>query len=584
MTNAEAAAILDEIADLLDISGADSFRVRSYRRAAESVGSWAEEIEDIYQEQGLNGLQALPGVGKSTAQKLEELLTTGQISYHHELLAQFPDGILELLRVPGLGPRTVAVLYSEREIADIDELEEAARRQELRDLPGLGAKSEQKILASIERYRQGMERALLGDILPIGEQLVAYLRDHPQVIAAELAGSARRRRATVGDLDVLASSNHPEEVCRDFAQSGQLAEVTMAGETKVSGLLLGGRSVDLRVVPPDSYGAALQYFTGSQAHGVALRTRAQKMNLTINEYGVFKQHNEEIGEKVAGHSEESVYEAVGVDWIPPELREDRGEIEAAAHGKLPRLIQLKQIRGDLHLHTTASDGRLTLEEMAEGCRQRGYSYVGITDHSPALSVAGGLKAAEILEQAARIAKLNHRYEEQGMKFRILAGLEADILGEGQVDVPEEAFAVLDFVIGAVHQGFSPDADRMTARVIAALQSGRIDILAHPTGRLLLQREPYGLHLAEVIQAAGERSVAVEINANPHRLDLDDIHARFAQDNGTLLSINTDAHDLAHLDFMQYGVYTARRGWIERKSVINTWTFRQLQKWLEERRR
>ncbi len=584
MTNAEVAAILDEIADLLDISGADSFRVRSYWRAAESVGSWAEEIEDVYHEQGLNGLQALPGVGKSTAQKLEELLTTGQISYHQELLAQFPDGILELLRVPGLGPRTVSVLYSELEIADIDELEEAARRQELRDLPGLGTKSEEKILASIERYRQGMERALLGDILPIGEQLVAYLRDHPLVIAAELAGSARRRRATVGDLDVLASSNHPEEVCRDFAQSGQLAEVTMAGETKVSGLLAGGRSVDLRVVPPDSYGAALQYFTGSQAHGVALRTRAQKMNLTINEYGVFEQHNDEIGEKVGGDSEESVYEAVRVDWIPPELREDRGEIEAAAQGKLPRLIELKQIRGDLHVHTTGSDGKLTVEEMAEACRQRGYSYVGITDHSPALSVAGGLKAAEILEQAARIARLNQRYEEQGMKFRILAGLEADILGEGQVDVPEEAFAVLDFVIGAVHQGFSPDADRMTARVVTALQSGRIDILAHPTGRLLLQREPYGLHLPEVIQVAGERAVAVEINANPHRLDLDDIHARFAQDNGTLLSINTDAHDLAHVDFMQYGVYTARRGWIERKSVINTWTFRQLKKWLEERRK
>ncbi len=584
MTNAGATGLLNEIADLLDISEADSFRMRSYRRAAESLSSWAEEIEDISQKEGLKGLQAIPGIGKGLAEKLEELLSTGQIGYHQELLAQFPDGILELLRVPGLGPRTVALVYHELQIADIDDLEQATRDQRLRELPGLGAKSEEKILASIERYRQGLTRALLGDILPIAEQLIASLRAHPDVLAAEMAGSTRRRRATVGDLDLLATSNHPEEVCRDFAASGQLAEVTMAGDTKVSGLLAGGRSVDLRVVPPESYGAALQYFTGSAAHGVALRTRAQKTNLTINEYGVFEQHNEKIGEKVGGDTEESVYAAAGLAWIPPELREGRGEIEVAAEGSLPRLLELKQIRGDLHMHTTDSDGKWTLEEIAEACRQRGYRYIGITDHSPALSVAGGLKAKEILAQVQHIAKLNQQYKDQGVEFRILAGLEADILGEGQVDLPEEVFAVLDFVIGAVHQGFSPDADRMTARVIAALQSGRIDILAHPTGRLLLQREPYGLHLPEVIEAAGELAVGVEINANPHRLDLDDIHSRFAQDNGTLLSINTDAHDLAHLDFMQYGVFTARRGWIERKSVINTWTFKQLKKWLDKRRK
>jgi len=583
VTNTQAAEILGHIADLLDISGANSFRIRSYRQAAESLGSWGEEIEEIYAKQGITALQSIPGIGKSTAQKLEELLTTGEIGLYQELLAQFPDGILELLQVPGLGPRTVALIWSELEIGDINELEQAARYQELRELPGLGAKTEEKILASIARYRQGMQRALLGEILPLGEQLISYLRDHPRVIAAELAGSARRRRATVGDLDLLATSEHPEEVCRDFAASGQLEEVTMAGDTKVSGLLTAGRSVDLRVVVPESYGAALQYFTGSQAHGVALRTRAQKMDLTVNEYGVFKQRNGQTGEKVAGASEEEVYAAVGLAWIPPELREDRGEIEAAADGSLPDLIELADICSDLHMHTTGSDGKCSLEQMAEACRQHGYSYIGITDHSPALRVAGGLTEEEIIAQIQEIARLNERYQKEGIEFRILSGLEADILTEGRVDVPDKAFAGLDFVIGSLHQGFSSDADKMTQRIIQALESGWIDILGHPTGRLLLQREPYGIHLNEVIEAAGELDVAVEINANPHRLDLDDVHARFAQRNGTLLSINTDAHEISHLDFMQYGVYTARRGWIEPSSVINTWPIDRVREWLVRRR-
>ncbi len=583
MTNAQAAEILGQTADLLDISGVNSFRIRSYRQAAESLGSWAEEIEEIYAAQGLQGLRDIPDIGKSLAEKLEELLTTGQISQHQELLAQFPDGILQLLQVPGLGPRRVALIWSELEIGDIDELEKAAQRQELQELPGLGAKSEEKILASIAGYRQGMQRALLGEILPLGEQLISYLRDHPRVVAAELTGSARRRRATVGDLDLLATSEHPEEVCRDFAASGQLEEVTMAGDTKVSGLLAEGRSVDLRVVAPESYGAALQYFTGSQAHSVALRARVQKMDLTVNEYGVFEQHNEEIGEKVAGSSEEDVYAAVGLEWIPPELREDRGEIEAAAHGNLPDLIELADICSDLQLHTIASDGKYSLEEMAEACRRRGYSYIGITDHSPALRVAGGLTEEEIVAQIQEIAGLNERYREEGIEFRILAGLEADILTKGRVDVPDKAFEMLDFVLGSLHQGFSSDADKMTQRIVQALESGRIDILGHPTGRLLLQREPFGIHLNEVIEAAGELDVAVEINANPHRLDLDDVHARFAQGNGTLLSINTDAHEISHLDFMQYGVYTARRGWIEPQSVINTWPVGQVREWLAQRR-
>ncbi len=583
MTNAQVAQIVDEIADLLEIEGENTFRVRSYRRAAETLTGLSDEVEDIFEEEGVKGLQGLPGIGKGIAEKLAELLATGEMTYHRELRDKYPDRMLDMLTVPGLGPRTVALVYEQLGIDSVDELEEAAQNQQLRDLPGLGAKSEEKILHNIALYRQGTERALLGDILPVAERLIAMLRDDPAVIDAEVAGSARRRKATIGDLDLLATSEQPAEVCATFAQSEELAEIIMAGDTKVSGLLTGGRQVDLRVVEPESYGAALQYFTGSADHNVALRERAQKMGLTINEYGVFKEKGGKRGNKVAGETEEGVYEAVGLPWIPPELRERRGEIEAAEKGQLPDLIELEDIRSDLHTHTIGSDGHNTLEEMAEACRQRGYEYLGITDHSPVLIVASGLTAEEIKQQRQQIDELNKRYEDEGVKFRILAGLEADILTGGQVDVPAEVFDLLDFVLGSVHQGFSADADKMTGRIITALESGKVDILGHPTGRLLLAREAYGIHLDEVIKTAGELDMAVEINAHPQRLDLDDIHARFAQDNGTLLSINTDAHAAEHLDFMRYGVATARRGWIEAPSVINTWPLKKLQEWLQRRR-
>ncbi len=583
MTNAQAAQILEEIAALLELEGENTFRIRSYRRAAETLAGLVDELEDIFAAEGIKGLQNLSGIGKGIAHKLAELIQTGQMTYHRQLRDKYPDGILEMMRVSGLGPRTVALVYDQLGIDSVDELEKAAKNQQLRDLPGLGAQSEQKILHNIQLYRRGTQRALLGDILPVAERLVAMLREHPAVIDAEIAGSARRRRATIGDLDLLATSQQPAQICEAFAASEELAEIIMAGDTKVSGLLPEGRQVDLRVVEPDSYGAALQYFTGSVEHSVVLRERAQKMGLTINEYGVFKVRSGKPGKKVAGKTEAGVYEAVGLPWIPPELRENRGEIEAAANGKLPELIELKDIRSDLHMHTVGSDGHNTLEQMAEACRQRGYQYMGITDHSPVLTVAGGMTAPEIKQQRQQIDQLNQRYEEEGIPVRILAGLEADILTDGEVDVPDEVYELLDYVLGAIHQGFSADADKMTKRIIAGLQSGKVDILGHPTGRLLLQREAYGIHLDDVIEAAGELDVAVEINANPHRLDLDDIHARFAQNNGTLLSINTDAHTIEHLDFMRYGVATARRGWIEAPAVINTWPLSKLQNWLRRRR-
>jgi len=359
--------------------------------------------------------------------------------------------------------------------------------------------------------------------------------------------------------------------------------VQLAGDTKVSGLLPGGRQVDLRVVEPDSYGAALLYFTGSQQHNIRLRERGQRMDLTLNEYGLFRDDDGEEGERLAGETEEQVYEALGLAFIPPELREDRGEIQAAEAGGLPDVMSLKDIRCDLHVHTTWSDGRASIEEMAEAGRERGHTHLGIADHSQALYVAGGLAADDILRQRDEIDELNARFERDGLDFRVLLGTEADILADGAVDITDEAFEAVDLVLGAIHQGMSSDADRMTARVTGALHTGLIDILAHPTGRLLLGRPAYGIHIAEVIEAAVEMDVALEINAAPDRLDLSDVHARLAHERGALLSINTDAHALDHLEFMRFGVITARRGWVTAESVINTWPLAGLREWLAARR-
>ncbi len=581
MTNSEIASVLAQIADLLEIEGENTFKVRSYQRASETIGGLGEEIETILKREGPKGLSALPGIGKSIAEKIVELVHTGQLQYYENLRAKYPQRMLDMLKIPGLGPRTAALVYRELGIGSIEELEQAAREGRLRQLPGMGAKSEEKILHNIELYRQGTERALLGTLLPIAQRLVDELRQMPQVIAAEMAGSARRRRETVGDLDILATSNDPAAVCKAFAQSDELAEVTMAGDTKVSGLLPGGRQVDLRVVQPDSYGAALVYFTGSKQHNVHLRGLAQDKGLTINEYGVFEVTDGGHGKRVAGKTEEEVYAAVGLPWIPPELREDRGEIEAALEGRLPHLITLQDIKCDLQMHTHGSDGHNSLQEMAEACMARGYTHIGITDHSPILRVANGQTGEQLRQQIEQIHELNAQFAERG--FFILAGIEADILGDGALDIPEGCFEKLDFVLGSVHQGFSADADRMTERIVAALATGQVDILGHPTGRLLLEREAYGYHIDAIIEAAVQYNVALEINANPHRLDLSDIHARLAQERGALLSINTDAHDVAHLDFMQYGVMTARRGWIEPQNVINTWPLEQLKQWLRRRR-
>ncbi len=581
MSNADVAQELDDIANLLEIAGGNVFRVRSYRRAVETIADLAEDVSALLAEDRLTDL---PGIGKGIAAVVEQFLATGTSEDKEALLDDYPESLLEMLKVSGFGPRKAAVVFEELGISTVDELEEAAAAGRLQDLPGMGAKTEENILKGIATYREGQRRALLGEMLPVAEELVERLRAHPDVIRAEFAGSTRRCRETVGDLDLLATAQDPAAVCDWFAELGVLEELTLAGETKVSGVLPGGRQVDLRVVEQQSIGAALQYFTGSKQHNVQLRERARKMALTINEYGVFRMQADEKGEMVAGETEEDVYAAVELPWIPPELREDRGEIAAAAAGRLPQLIELADLRCDLHVHSCYSDGRATIEEMARAGMALGYQYLGISDHSQTLIVANGMDADRIERQHEEIAALNEKLKQEGSRFRVLQGIEADILTDGSVDIPAGTFDLFDYVIGALHQGFSSDADRITGRMVAAVASGQIDMLAHPTGRVLLHRAPYGLHIDRLISACAEHDVALEINASPQRLDLDDTHARFAVEQGCKLTINTDAHGPETLTHMRYGIMQARRGWVEAEAVINTWSARKLKSWLKRRRK
>ncbi len=577
MTNSRVAEVLSEIADLMELGDENPFKVRSYRRAAEAIAGLGEEVAMLH-AQGL--VESLPGIGRSLADKIGELIETGESSIHRELLARYPATILELLAVPGFGPKKAGLVLRELGVGSVAQLQQAAAEHRLRDLHGMGAKTEENVLRGIALFLEGQQRSLLSTALPLAQGLVDELRARADVVSAEMAGSVRRGKETIGDLDLLATSDTPATVCRAFAEGKQ---VVAAGDTKVSVRMPPGIDVDLRVVPRDSYGAALMYFTGSKQHNIALRERALQRGLTLNEYGLFEEQAGERGRLVAGTSEVDVYRALALQWIPPELREARGEIEAAADGALPTLIELGDIRADLQMHTTGSDGHQDLAAMALACQARGYSHIGITDHSPALSVAGGQTGAELAAQIAAIRQLNARLAQEGSALCVLAGIEADIMGDGRLDIPPGLFAELDYVIGSIHQGFSSDADRITGRIVTAFESGQMDIFAHPTGRLLLEREAYGIHLEAVVEAAGRCDVALEINAHPQRLDLTDAHARLALERGVRLSINTDAHDVSHLDFMRYGVLTARRGWVVPAAVINCWPLAELKRWLAARR-
>ena len=564
--NKSIAATLNETADLMEINGEDTFRIRSYRRAAEALEGWPQQVSEIVSDQ--KKLLEIPGIGKGMVANLQEIFTDGKLQVHAELLKKYGPSILELLKIQGLGPKTIALLWSAHKVADLVGVEKLAREGKLRELPRMGEKQEQKILKAIEGYRRIAGRFLLDVAERVAEELVAHLKGVAGVEKVTPAGSLRRGRETVGDLDMLVTG----KACSQEAQREALiehvlkfpgiTEVLARGENKVSFKLRSGMQVDVRLLPPESFGAAMLYFTGSKSHNVTLRQRALKMGFTLNEYSLAKLEGEK---RVAGKTEEEVYAKLGLDYIPPELRENLGEIEAAAEHKLPRLITEKDLQGDVHMHTVETDGKCTIEEMAEAARARGYKYMAITDHSKNLAFANGLDDKRAREHTKRIHAANKKLE----GITIFAGIEVDILADGTLDLSDSVLAEMDVVIASVHSGFNQEPGQMTERLLKAVNSPHVSILGHPTGRLLLRRDAYQFDLDAVLQAATRNKVAMELNAYPDRLDLCDRHLRMAKERGVKIVINTDSHHTSHLEKIRYGILQARRAWLTREDVLNT---------------
>ncbi len=566
MDNRQIAQILFETADLLEVSAADSFRIRSYRRAAEAVEASTTAVAAMAAEP--RRLMELPGIGKGMAANIAEITTTGKLELREELLGRYKPGMLELLRLPGIGPKTVALFWDALQISTVDELEAAAREGRLNGLPRCGPKQSAKILQGIADFRQHSSRFLLDETEAASRKLIEYLERYDGVERAVAAGSLRRGRETAGDLDILVTGAACEgealPAVVDYCAAYPAAvDLIAKGQNKVSFHLRSGMQVDVRLLQRASYGAALQYFTGSQSHNVTLRQRALRMGYTLNEYALARLDD---GSVVAAATEEEVYAAMGLDWIPPELRENRGEIEAAEAHRLPALIEAADIRGDLHVHTSETDGRNTIREMAEAALARGYEYLAITDHSKNLAMVRGLDETRALEHIRRIREVER--EMQG-RIRIFAGIEADILSDGAVDLDDEVLAQMEIVIASVHSHFSQPMEQMTERVLRAIENPYVRILGHPTGRLLLKREPYALDLEQVLARCASLGVAVEHNAHPDRLDLSDRHLARARELGCSLVVNTDAHHTSHFEKIRFGVLQLRRAWLGRNDVLNT---------------
>jgi DNA polymerase (family 10) len=561
MTNAQISQVFSEIATLLEVKGEDRFRVRTYERVAETIASLTEELSAI----ALRGeVQSIPGVGRSTAAKIRELLEAGKCAQHQDLLREFPAAIFDLLRIPGVGPKTVSTLINELHITGVEDLEKAARAGALRALRGMGEKTEQDILRGIAHLREYSKRTNLGLAWEMAESIVDQLRARAPVDRIQPAGSLRRMKETIGDIDILVTSDRPQEVMDCFLGLDHVAEVLARGPTKSSILTTAGIQADLRVVAPDSWGAALQYFTGSKLHNVKLRDLALRTRLKLNEYAVFRL-SQGKEERIGGAAEEEMYAALGLPLIPPELREDQGEIEAARSGNLPDLVELSDIRGDLQMHSTWSDGGDTIADMARAAKALGYKYIAITDHSVSERVANGLSVERLEQRSQEIAAANR----QVPGLTILNAAEVDIKRDGSLDYPDSVLAGLDFVLASVHSGWKMERTAMTERIIKAMENPWVDALGHPTGRLIGRREPYEVDMEEVLKAAARLGVAVEINAYPDRLDLKDVHARRAGELGVSLLIDTDAHAADQLPLIHFGVATARRGWLQASQVLNT---------------
>lgn len=569
--NETLADMFDTIADVLELQGDIPYRVRAYRNAARTIRDLDRNIAEVAEE---GTLEDLPGIGKELAEKIREYLHTGRMAKYEEVVSQVPPGLVELLHIPGLGPKRVRLLHERLGITDLEDLRRALDAGTIAGLPGMGAKTVENIRRGLSMYEASKERMPLGRALPIAEEIVAQIAALPGTSRVVIAGSARRMKETVGDIDILTIAGDGAATINAFVHFPQVKEVLAAGDTKGSVVLHNGLQVDLRVVPAESYGAALHYFTGSKAHNIKIRTIARERGLKINEYGIFRGE-----ERIAGEEEDDVFEVLGMQWIPPEMREDRGEIELALAGRLPAPVELKDIRGDLHVHSKWSDGANTVRELALAARDLGYEYIVITDHSPRVRVAGGMTIEEVWERQKEIEAVDREFED----IRVLSGAEVDIHPDGTLDYPDDVLAAFDIVLVSVHSGFKMDAAQMTERILRAIENPHVHILAHPTGRLIGQREAYAFDVEAVLKRCAELGVAVEINGYYLRLDLNDTLAHRAKSLGCTISLGTDAHQVTHLGMMRYAVGIARRAWLEPKDVLNTKPLPELLAWLEHRR-
>ncbi len=567
--NQEIARIFSTMADILEIKGENVFKIRAYRRAALNLEGLSRNVEELSREE----LLEIPGIGSELAAKIEEYLQTGTMHAFDKLKGEVPQGVLTLLAVPGLGPKTARLLYEQLHVKTLEDLEQAAREHRLAGIPGIQKKTEENILKGIDMVKRGKERQPLGKVLPLALDLVAQLKKKADAERIEIAGSLRRRRETIGDIDLVATAADPERVMAAFVSLPQVEEVIMHGPTRSSVIIREGLQVDLRVVSPESFGAALAYLTGSKGHNIRLRDMAVKAGLKLNEYGIFRESDDA---RLGGKDEEDVYRILGLPYIPPELREDLGEVEAALTGRLPDLITIEDIRGDLHVHSKWSDGAHTIAELAEAARARGLSYIALTDHSKGLGVAHGLTVERLMEQKREIIEVNGRCAD----FFVLHGTEMDIRSDGALDFPDEVLEELDIVVASIHSGFRQSREQITSRLKAAMRNPHVSIIAHPSGRLIGERDPYDVDMDEILRMAKETGTAVEINAYPLRLDLSDVYARRAKELKVPIVISTDAHVVSQFDNLVYGISIARRGWLERGDVLNTLELKELKKKLK----
>jgi DNA polymerase (family 10) len=565
LKNKEVAQALKELAILIQIEGKEEYKANAYFRAVRSVGSYGEDIESVAKRGELTNV---PGVGKAIAEKIVNYLETGSIPLLEQLREKIPVKVMELEAIPGIGPKTIKLVYDKLGVTDLESLEQAAQKGLIRDLPGMGEKTQTQILEGIQLVKAGLGRTLLANAMEFVDKLKKQLKPIKSINQLEVAGSFRRRRETIGDIDILVDASNPESVMDAFTKLDGVVEIMGKGDTKSSVRFENKMQVDLRVIPKESFGAGLQYFTGSVDHNVHLRGIARQMGLKLNEYGLYRNDD-----KIAGESEEDIYEKIGLKWITPELREDRGEIETAQKSTLPQLIEIGDIKGDLHSHTDQSDGSNTIEEMLNAAEQKGYEYYCVSDHTQSLTIANGMDEKRLLERIDEIDDLNASGK---WKLKILKGAEVDILADGHLDIKDDVLTQLDFVTVSIHSRMKDDKKTMTERVCHALENKNVHLLGHPTGRLLLKRSEFEIDLESVFETAKKYNVAMELNAHPQRLDLNAGNLRAATKLGIRIALNTDAHRVSELDNMQYGVFEARRGWLEKSIVLNTYSLKKLQ--------